>query len=78
MITTVTTITTATFTNFAEVSFALVSILMLILVLIGKEIMSVSHHEQARQLGKSLTIAAVPLLIIFAATFLFQVVKLFS
>ncbi|HEX2910539.1 MAG TPA: hypothetical protein VH186_06990 [Chloroflexia bacterium] len=78
MITTVTTTTTTTVTTISAVSLALIAILTLLSLLISKEIISSSSSERARRLSRSLNIAIVPLVLVFFATAIAQIIKVLS
>lgn len=75
MITTVTTTTTTTVTTISAVSLALIAILTLLSLLVSKEIISCSTSEKAKRLSRALNVAIVPLVIVFFATAIAQVLK---
>lgn len=69
----ITTVTVTTVSALAATSLALIAILTLLIVLINKEIIGGSNNEKAQRLGKSLNIAIVPLMVVFAMTAAMQV-----
>lgn len=73
MITTVTTATTTAVSTVGATSLALVAICTVLVLLLNKEMILLSKREWAVRLSKTLNIAIVPLLIVFAATVVMQV-----
>jgi len=76
MITTVTTATTTAASTVGAASLALVAICTVMLLLLNKEIMMVSKREWAVRLNKTLNVAIVPLLIVFVATVVMEILTL--
>lgn len=74
MITTVTTTTTTIVSTVAVASLALIAILTLMSLLIQKEVIGGLTGMRARQWGRVLNIAIVPLLFVFLATVFVRVV----
>jgi len=74
MITTVTTTTATTVTTISAASLSLIAICTVLVLLINKEIILASHREWALRLNKALNVAIVPLLFVFVATVIMQVV----
>ena len=75
MITTVTTATTTAVSTVGAASLALVAICTVLILLLNKEIILVSKRDWAVRLNKTLNVAIVPLLIIFIATVVVQVLS---
>ena len=73
MITTVTTTTTVALTTAAATSLTLIVILTLIALLIQKELISGLQGQRARQIGRALNIAIVPLIVVFAASVVIKI-----
>jgi hypothetical protein len=76
MITTVTTATTTAASTVGAASLALVAICTVMLLLLNKEIMIVSKREWTIRLNKTLNVAIVPLLIVFVATVVMELISL--
>ena len=68
MITTVTTTTTTTVTTITSASLGIVAICTVLLLLLNKELLLASDRPWATQLGRTLNVAIVPLIIVFATT----------
>lgn len=78
MVTTVTTTTTTTVTTVAAATITLIAILGFLSLLIQKEIFSSIQGERARRISHALTVAIVPLTIVFLAAVAFQVYDVLS
>lgn len=78
MVTTVTTTTTVTVTTVAAATITLIAILALMAMLIQKEIFSSIQGMRAQRISRALTIAIVPLLIVFLTTVIFKVYDVLS
>ena len=76
MITTVTTATTTAASSVGAASLTLVAICTVMLLLLNKEIMIVSKRDWAVRLNKTLNVAIVPLLIVFVATVVMELLSL--
>jgi len=74
VITTVTTTTTTTVTTIGTASLVLVAVLTLLCLLVSKEIIIINNSERAKRLSKALNVAIWPLLIVFVASAIFQVI----
>ncbi len=68
MITTVTTTTTVALTTAAAASLTLIVVLTLIALLVQKELIGGLESQRARQIGRALNIAIVPLVVVFIAS----------
>jgi hypothetical protein len=64
----ITSVTTTTFTTAAlSHSIAAISVLILVVMLMQKEIATVTYDRRFRRLNRALNVALVPLLVVFAA-----------
>ena len=72
----ITTVTTTTVTTLAAMgSLGMIAVVALLLLLLNKEIIGNSKNEKVQRLSKSMTVALVPLMLVFAMT---AAVKLFD
>jgi hypothetical protein len=78
MITTVTTATTTAASTAGAASLALVAICTVLILLLNKEIIMVSKRDWAVRVNKTLNIAIVPLLIVFVATVVMELLRLLN
>lgn len=78
MVTTVTTATTTTVTTVAAATIILIAILGFLALLIQKEIFSSLQGERAQRISSALTVAIVPLSLVFLAAVSFQVFDVLS
>lgn len=78
MVTTVTTATTTTVTTVAAATITLIAILGFLALLVQKEIFSNVQGERARRISHALTVAIVPLSIVFVTTVVFRVLDALS
>lgn len=78
MVTTVTTTTVTTVTTITAASLALIAIITLLLLIVQKEIISGvdrgSSSARLQQLGRALNIAIIPLVLVFLATCVVNVI----
>lgn len=73
MVTTVTTTTTTAVTAVAAAAITLIAILTLLALLIQKEIFSSIRGTRAKRISRTLTVAIVPLLVVFITTVIFKI-----
>ncbi|MDQ4076276.1 MAG: hypothetical protein M3220_08515 [Chloroflexota bacterium] len=78
MISTVTTVTTTAITGVLAGSFALITTLLLLALLVEKEIVSAAEGKPWHRLNRNLTVVIVPLGIAFLAIVVVEVLKAIS
>lgn len=75
----ITTVTTTTVTTLgAAGSLGLIAVVALLLLLVNKEIISNSSNEKVQRLSKSINVALVPLMLVFAMTATIKLAEIFA
>ena len=75
----ITTVTTTTVTTLAAAgSLGLMAVVALILLLVNKEIISNINNEKVQRLSKSMNVALVPLMLVFAVTAAVKLAEIFA
>ena len=75
----ITTVTTTTVTTLAAAgSLGLIAVVALLLLLVNKEIISNINNDKVQRLSKSINVALVPLMLVFAVTATVKLAGIFA